>query len=711
MDAQWIWLDPRLHPHRQATRLRTYFDLPLPQGQRYTVAQFQRTVPLAKPLRQVRLLVSGDTTYHLSLNGRHLVAGPANFGGDWLDTPGILPWYGEICLWEADGADALHFDALVSLGPVLLCDISRGQGGFYLQAELLYQDGTREWLLSDSSWQARALPAHVDDSTYDGSLPPSPWAPAVPIPLPRPVVPSPLPPRQETRIYPAGEQSLWIPPGEQRDFVVEFSRIHCGYPTLQADGACHVELQCFEDTPSHPHDHLDVRLAEPGGEYRALHTHSVGGYLLTVRNQEANRGLTLVPGMVETCLPTPVEGEFRCSDPELEAVYQVCRWTLRICRQNLHLDSPKHQEPLACTGDYYIETLMTLGTYGDMRLAEFDLLRTARILEANDGRLFHTSYSLIWVQWLRDVHLFTGNLSLVRQCLPALRLLLKRFRTYMGTEGVLDNPPDYMFVDWLVVDGFSLHHPPKYLGQTVLNAFLHGALENAAALFSLLGLPQEAREAREWAASLSRACRALLYDPEKQLYLDGQGTPSPTTAYYLPENLDRRHYSRHANILAVLYGLVEGEEARALLRRVLESDLPEVQPYFMHYTLEALEKTGLFSTYGMDLLRKWIPLARECPKGLKEGWFPPQPDYAFDFSHAWGGTPAYQLPVRLLGLELLEPAFRKIRLTPRLLGLDWAEIRLPTPHGMLTCSLKKGEPPRYHIPPEICALLSQDPLD
>ncbi len=710
MNAQWIWLSPRLHPDRQATRLATSFDQKVPQGQRFTVAQFQCVFPLPKPLLQARLLVSADTTYHLSLNGKPLVSGPATFGGDWLEMPRPMPWYGDVCLWEADGAESLHFDALVCLGPVALCDHSLGQGGFILQAELLYQDGSREWLLSDSSWQARVLPAFQEETTYDGSLSPSPWAPAVPIPLPRPLLPSPLPPRQETPILPEGRRSLEIPPGETRDFVVEFSRIYCGYPTLEADGPCRGELQCFEDSPAHPHDRLTITLAAPSLSFQAFHAHSVGGYLLTVVNQDATRPLTLTPGLVETCLPTPQKGEFRCSDPGLEAVYQVCRWTLRICRQNLHLDSPKHQEPLACTGDYYMETLMTLGTFGDMTLAEFDLLRTAQMLEANHGRLFHTSYSLIWVQWLRDVYRFTGNLSLIQQCLPALRLLLQRFRTYMGPEGILDNPPDYMFVDWLVVDGFSLHHPPKYLGQTVLNAFLHGALHNAAALFALLGLPQEAQEAKAWAESLSQACRRLLYDPEKQLFFDGQETPSPQVSFYLPENPPRRHYSRHANILAVLYGLVEGEEARALLRRVMDSDLPEVQPYFMHYTLEALEKTGLFSAYGMALLRRWIPLAQECPKGLKEGWFPPQPDYAFDFSHAWGGTPAYQLPVRLLGLELLEPAFRKIRLTPRLLGLAWAEISLPTPYGLLTCSLKKGEPPRYALPPGISAELSHAPL-
>jgi len=49
----------------------------------------------------------------------------------------------------------------------------------------------------------------------------------------------------------------------------------------------------------------------------------------------------------------------------------------------------------------------------------------------------------------------------------------------------------------------------------------------------------------------------------------------------------------------------------------------------------------------------------ECPKGLKEGWI--QLHYKFDYSHAWGGTPMYQLPARISGLEILEPGMKKIR--------------------------------------------------
>ena len=100
----------------------------------------------------------------------------------------------------------------------------------------------------------------------------------------------------------------------------------------------------------------------------------------------------------------------------------------------------------------------------------------------------------------------------------------------------------------------------------------------------------------------------------------------------------------------------------------------------------------------MPLLRQWIPSVEACGKGLAEGWHAPEPGYAFDHSHAWGGTPAWQLPVRLLGLHFLEPGFRRIALSPSLFGLEWADIDLPTPFGLLRAQLRAGREPDLSIP-------------
>ena len=61
-------------------------------------------------------------------------------------------------------------------------------------------------------------------------------------------------------------------------------------------------------------------------------------------------------------------------------------------------------------------------------------------------------------------------------------------------------------------------------------------------------------------------------------------------------------------------------------------------------------------------------------------------------------SPSYQLPSKLLGLEIIEPGFKKILLKPRLYGLHWAEISLPTPFCELYCKMIQGESPILKIP-------------
>ena len=243
-----------------------------------------------------------------------------------------------------------------------------------------------------------------------------------------------------------------------------------------------------------------------------------------------------------------------------------------------------------------------------------------------------------------------------------------------------------------------MHHPPKCLGQTVLNCFYHGALKDAERVYAECGNTAAAKDCHKRAAKLQKACRALLYDGDKKLFFDGLPGTEPAKGRWMPANMQERHFSRHANTLAVLCGVVTGQEATELLERMLDSDMGEVQPYFMHYVLEAIELCGLFEKRGIDILRKWISLAKECPRGLKEGWIAPQADYGFDYSHAWGGTPAWQLPARLLGFKMLEPGFKKISISPRLCGLDWFDISMPTPKGMLRCRLEKGKPAKLELP-------------
>jgi hypothetical protein len=204
----------------------------------------------------------------------------------------------------------------------------------------------------------------------------------------------------------------------------------------------------------------------------------------------------------------------------------------------------------------------------------------------------------------------------------------------MGENGLIDNPPDYMFIDWLFPDGISTHHPPKALGQSCLNMFYYGALCYAEKIYNVLGL--DGAEFKIKAEKLKAAILTHLYDKERGLFFEGLNTKTPQSMVYqyLPSNVEKRYYRKHANILACYFGIVYVKSAECLLENVYtDTSLGEVQPYFMHFWLDAIYKNGLCQKYTLPLLEGWKKALKDCPKGLPEGFYPPEPSYKFDYSH------------------------------------------------------------------------------
>lgn len=701
--THWIWLPKADYPDMQACPICGHsIAKPIP----YRVAEFKKYYSFAQEVREVSLKVCGDTYYRLFLNDTAIGDGPVCAGGDFLCTEKPPAYFAQPLTLPVCGK-TLTLRALVQLGPTALCDYSMGHGGFWLEGEVRFSDGTSQPIGTDSSWLCRQAAHYTDFGTYNARVPEMSLQPAEELAdIWHPKI-SEIPPMDEYTVFPKNIRQITVQPGETLTACADFNKIYASFICLRIKGKAHITADRYELPELWQNGDSETVISDGDTVYRSLRYYSIGTLCLTIRNDDVVP-VTVEPYLTAVNYPVKNEGDCHTSDRELNAVYDVCKWTLRICRQTIHLDSPRHQEPLACTGDYYIESLMTACTFGDMRLAEFDLYRTARWLEENNGVMFHTSYSLQWIMMLWDVYRFTGNIGLLQKCLCALLKLLSRFESYIGDNGLLEKCPNYMFVDWNTVDGFSMHHPPKYLGQSCLCMQYHGALQTAANIFNELKDFNMEKRCLENASALRTAIRTLLYDSERGLYFDGLPTPDAVPVYnYLPENLPRRHFSKHSNVMAVLYGVCSKKDSARILRTVLnDTDMPDMQPYFMHFTLSAIRKTGLQEEYLMPLLERWKPLAANCGKGLQEGWFPPDGngDYLFDFSHAWGGTPAYQLPVSLLGLEIVEPGWRTIRLNPRLYGLEYADISIPTPYGFIYCHMERNCEPIISVPPQIKVL-------
>lgn len=695
----WIWLDPKKYPQYQ-------FNYPtingMPGGFRenllhwhYCVAEFYKEYCFQKEIKAVNLKVSGDSFYQLYLNGELCGIGPPAAGGDFLlrNRPAPKHYYNTHSF--PSSGKSFTLSSLVRLLPQVLTDYSRGRGGFFAEGTVLFADGTEAPIAADSTWLCRPVPAFTDFFRYNGKLGKGEFSAAVQTDDIWSAEAAPIPPLALNRVFDKNTV-ITVPGGSQKKTTVMLDKIYGVYPHLTVSGKCEITvITCESEGQEEDRLHL---VFDGEDSYIGFRQVSAGQVKLQIANPQSTP-LTVSLNLIAPWYPVTAEGRFETSNADYNKIYDVCRHTLKICRQSLHLDSTKHQELLACTGDYYIETLMNIYCFGDTRLSAFDVMRTADWLFENKGIMFHTTYSLIWVMMLRDTYILNGDKALLTYCLPGLEALLLRFESYKGESGVIETPPDFMFVDWTVMDGYSMHHPPKYLGQTVLNAYYYGALEAAESVYAFLENEEKVNEIRQARAAFLPAFRREFYNSEKGLFTDGKGDPYGNDEGYCPHNENKIHFSKYPNILASLFGLLPEKECADLLEKVLFDDsLQDIQPYFMHWAMCALRKYNLFGRYGFLIAERWTQVVNECDKGLKEGWIAPEPGYRFDHSHAWGGTVAYQLPAAITGMKILEPGMKKLAFAPNLYELDFANIDIPTPCGTVALRLQKGKAPVITAP-------------
>lgn len=662
--AKFLTLDPVRYPEF-AKIPETYF---VQCERKFIAAQFYKKVEFEGAGRAV-IHVFADTKFRLTVDGKVLGVGPVAAGGDYGNCLPMPKQY--FNTYEVEVRGGMEIFCELQTPGLVQTDYSCGKGGFILKADV--KVGEREFaVVTDESWEMRADTRFdsFDRGDYTRALPE--WEKAVVVPedevvwnLAEPGIPM----LRESIVEP---MKVTRSDGSTRS---EFDRIYSAYVLLEidnkGDSAREIEISASE-YGGKANEFLRVPVGKLS--YRGFRMWSTGE--ITVWHSDDVEVLAKVV-FARYPVDESLVGSFECPDERLNEIYELGKKTLEICRQTLHLDSPLHQETLGCTGDYAIENLMTAVTFGDFRLTRLDLIRTADYLRMTGGYMFHTSYSLIFVTMLRDYYMFTADTDTVRELLPAVEVLFRRFGGFIE-DGVIENPPDYMFVDWGELDGYNLHHPPKALGQTVLNAFYRMALLAASELYTAVGDSGRADELSKAAEAHKAACNRRFYDAERAMYFDG--TPAPESVYeakqWLPANASRRYYTRQANALAVLCGFTDDA---SLMARVADSILNggggfedfEVQPYFMHYVLEGVRKVGLFGEYGFRLIHLWDKQVLASPKGMKEGWG----KFIGDNSHAWGATPTWQLPAAVAGIKVSAPG--KVGFEPELYGLEWAKVEIP----------------------------------
>lgn len=663
--AHWIWLDSKS---------------PAVAG------MFRKEITLANAPQSVKAWLTADMKYRLYINGRLASRGPVDIGRDYQggDTHRWFYDFRDLTTFFTKGTNVIT--AEVFRQTPIWATVSRGQPGFLFEAEISCGDGEKMTVKSDATWRSLAAVQFPDGTTFDASKEPADWRLAAfddsawtdsreLKDVWETLVPSEIPPLMEAR-YPVtrteglAQNKTFTNDGS---FTVVFDRVLSAYPTLRIRGGKGAELSIKANN--------QTKVILDGGElfYEfPFMTEIAPSYTVEVKHVTDPVEILDV-GANFTSQPLEYQGAFECNDTNLTWIWKVSRWAVQICLQTHHLDSPNHQEPLCDPGDYLIESMVNHYAFAQPWLARQDIRKYGWLLKDEQYHNFHTSYSLAWLQMLMNYYDYTGDKSLVVEMAPYAHELLDTYTSWRGTNGIISEAPNYMFMDWVTIGGFECHHPPAVIGQGYLTAFYYHGLELATRIAELTGDKVRVRKYSELRGKIAEAFNRELWVANEGLYRDGKPfQTSVKPGRWLPEDRNIETFSPHVNLLAVLYNLAPKARQASIIAEVLSNKPLNTQPWFMNWVFQAIDHAGLFDQYGTPQLRRWH--VEPETQSFREGWT------GGDLSHGWCSTPLVQMSACILGVTPTSPGFNMISIHPKLCDLKWAKGLVPTPHGDVAVS-------------------------
>ena len=371
---------------------------------------------------------------------------------------------------------------------------------------------------------------------------------------------------------------------------------------------------------------------------------------LTVRNPHRDVSLRSLSLRGATYPVQPV-GRFACSDPALNAIWEMCRRTEATSMEDAYIDCAGRERGLYIR-DMLIQYHNNLALYGDQALMgrclqifgqSPDPTGRFRIIYPNTGQYTHNDFALNAVEGYRAYYEQSGDVRRIRDDWDAIAGNLRFF------DKISDERDDRLMAQREVMGGFQgdpaapkTHFDAKGINCLYSCSYLL-ALQSAEVLARAIGRAGDAERMAARIAILKRSIPDTFWDADKRCFSD---TP------------ERRTHSIHSNLFAVRVGVMSAERmdgVRAYLSRELHSPFVNgydpsggvlFDPSFAFFLFDGLYKAGLPQVAQSLMSQGWgYFLARglkTCPEFFsREG----------SLSHAWSASPVYYLSKYLLGVH------------------------------------------------------------
>ena len=437
-------------------------------------------------------------------------------------------------------------------------------------------------------------------------------------------------------------------------------------------------------------------MAELGGETNATNAHARRDMMIEVgsmsMNQIGETGFRFVRidleeeeaalSLKSICAvlvykDVPYRGSFQCSDPLLNRIWDVGAYTVHLNMQEYIWDGIK-RDRLVWIGDMHPEMMTIAAVFGADSSVEksLDFIRKETPLPGWMNTM--ASYSMWYVMIVYDWFLHTGNKEFLEKQEGYLTGLADQLSQYIDENGK-DTVTQGRFLDW-----------PSNGKDKVVDAGVQAlhvmAVRSLIKIFEVLGKEEQIEK-----------CKADLVRLENcpQEYED----------------------SKQAAALLVMAGLKDASE---VYEDLLKKDGARGMSTFMgYYILTAMAMAGDYegclkcireywggmlklgaTTFWEDFDIAWMENASGIDELPQEGKVDVHATYGgycyqgfrHSFCHGWASGATPWLSENVLGIKILEPGCKKVKIEPHLGDLEWAKGTYPTPYGDIYVShVKKAD--------------------
>lgn len=414
-------------------------------------------------------------------------------------------------------------------------------------------------------------------------------------------------------------------------------------------------------------------------EYTPLWWRTYRYILLTVNTKAETLTIDDIYGTF-TGYPFVQNASLQTSNTELGKMMDIGWRTARLCAFETYMDCP-YYEQLQYIGDARIQALVSFYNAGDDRLVKngLTLMDHSRLAEGITLSRYPTdlnqeipTFSLWWIAMLHDFYMYRPDSTFVKGKLPGTRQVLSFFESYQQEDGSLKNVPYWVFTDWVESKGWDFGMAPKGVhGESaILDLTLLWAYQVASRLEQGLGVKEISRNYSKKAQQLRKTIQSRYWDAQKGMYADTEA---------------KDVFSQHVNSLAILSGVIEGDNATTLANKIItDTSLAPASIYFKYYLHQALTKAGLGDDYV-----KWLDIWREnIAMGLSTWAEISDVNRARSDCHAWGSSPNIEFFRIVLGIDSDAPGFAKVRITPHLGAIEEIGGEMPHPNGKILVKYK-----------------------